>query len=164
MNSHFKQDYNKKYKILKKLGVGNYTKVFQAENNITKELRAIKIIMLGDIKQKLEDEYSSDDVDKQLKKYINNLMNEIENMKICSENNDNSVKYYESFENENEFVIVLELCDESLTKFKKDKSFNSKEIFDLLNQLNNTFKIMKEKKIVHRDLKPDNILIKYNKK
>ena len=91
-------------------------------------------------------------------------MNEIENMKICSENNDNSVKYYESFETENEFAIVLELCDESLTKFKKDKSFNSKEIFDLLNQLNNTFKIMKEKKIVHRDLKPDNILIKYNKK
>ena len=48
-------------------------------------------------------------------------MNEIENMKICSENNDNSVKYYESFETENEFAIVLELCDESLTKFKKIK-------------------------------------------
>ena len=147
MNSHFKQDYNNKYKILKQLGVGNYTKVYQEENKNTKELRAIKIIMLGDIRQKLEEEYSSEETDEQLKNHINNLMNEIENMKICGENNDNSVKFYESFETEKEFAIVLELCDESLRHFKKDKSFSSKEIFDILNQLNNTFKIMKEKKL-----------------
>ena len=60
-------------------------------------------------------------------------------------------------------MIVLELCDCSLTKLLKEKKegFNIKEIKEILNQLNNTFKIMKEKQIVHRDLKPDNILIKY---
>ena len=44
---------------------------------------------------------------------------------------------------------------------KKCDVFNIREIYDILIQLNKTFKIMKENKIVHRDLKPDNILIKY---
>ena len=88
-------------------------------------------------------------------------MNEIKNMEICGENNENSVKYYESYQTEKEFAIVLELCDESLSSFKKIRNFSSKEIYEILNQLNNTFKIMKEKTIVHRDLKPDNILIKH---
>ena len=81
-------------------------------------------------------------------------------MKICNENNENSVKYYETFENEEKFSIVMELCDESLTQFKKGRTFNSKEIYEILNQLNNTFKIMIKEDIIHRDLKPDNILIK----
>ena len=84
-------------------------------------------------------------------------------MKICSENNENSVKYYESFQTKNEIAIVLELCDDCLSKFKNKKSFNEKKIREILKQLNNTLKIMKEKKIVHRDLKPDNILIKTEK-
>ena len=40
-------------------------------------------------------------------------------MKLCGENNINSIKYYESFQNENEFVIVLELCDYGLNKIEK---------------------------------------------
>ena len=80
-------------------------------------------------------------------------------MKKCGENNENIVKYYESYQTENEFAIVLELCDFSLTKFKKNRIFGVEEIHEILNQLNNAFKIMKEKSIVHRDLKPDNILI-----
>ena len=84
-------------------------------------------------------------------------------MTICSFKNINSLKYYESFQTQNEFAIILELCDCSLTKYLKEKNegFNVEEIKQLLNQLNNTFKIMREKNIVHRDLKPDNILIKY---
>ena len=57
----------------------------------------------------------------------------------------------------------MELCKESLKEFINDKNLNSKEIFNILNQLNKTFKIMVENKIVHRDLKPNNILIKYDK-
>ena len=54
----------------------------------------------------------------------------------------------------------MELCDESLTKFKQGKEFKSKEIYEIFRQLNNTFEIMIKKDIVHRVLKPDNILIK----
>ena len=161
--NHYKENYKNKYENFKKIGRGVYTDVYKAENKNTKRLRAIKIFKLDDLKLELNKENSDDEVSQILKKIINDLNNEINIMKICSENNINSVKYYESFETENEFAIVLELCNESLTNFKKNKQFNSNEIYEILNQLNNTFKVMKEKKIVHRDLKPDNILIKKEK-
>ena len=46
---------------------------------------------------------------------------------------------------------------------ERRKGFNIEEIYDIMKQLNNTFKIMKENNIIHRDLKLENILIKYNK-
>ena len=89
-------------------------------------------------------------------------------MEECSDNNINSVKCYDYFENDEYFTIIMELCDESLSKllnrrFKENnKGFNSKEILEIMKQLNNTFKKMKENNIIHRDLKLENILIKYN--
>ena len=50
MDSHFKENFRKKYKTIKKIGFGNFTEVYQVENIKTKELRAIKIIKLDDIK------------------------------------------------------------------------------------------------------------------
>ena len=163
-NKHFKDDYKNKYKTIKKIGVGNNTDVYLAENLQNKEKRAIKIIKLEDIRLQLE---NSEEGNELLKSIINNLKNEIKNMEIIGNNHENSVKYYESFETENEFAIVMEYCEENLLKFrndKKDKRLNSKEIFEILIQLNHTFKKMKENKIVHRDLKPNNILIKYKDK
>ena len=89
-------------------------------------------------------------------------------MKICSENNINSVKCYEYIKNEDYFIIIMELCDINLDKLlmekiKKKLKFNIDEILEIMKDLNNTFKIMKEKNIIHRDLKLENILIKYEK-
>ena len=92
------------------------------------------------------------EIEEKLKNYIKDLMKEIDISRICEKNNENSVKYYESFETNNEFVIVMEHYDEHLSKFikvkfiKEQKFFNSKEIYEILKQLNNTFKIMKENK------------------
>ena len=57
----------------------------------------------------------------------------------------------------------MELCDENLGTMivNKNQIFTFCEIKEILNQLNNSFKIMYENKMAHRDLKPENILVKY---
>ena len=57
----------------------------------------------------------------------------------------------------------MELCDNNLQNIlnKKKEAFNVDEVYDIMSQLNNTFKIMSESNIVHRDLKLENILVKY---
>ena len=44
--------------------------------------------------------------------------------------NKNTVKFYESFETEKEFVIVMELCDENLLDvlINRDNPFNDEEV------------------------------------
>ena len=103
--------------------------------------------------------------------YINKLFNEIENMKLIegkNKENINTVKLYEYFNTEKDFCIVMDLCDinlfQILSNKKSNEGFSEDEIYKILNQLNNTFKIMNENKLVHRDLKLQNILLKYKDK
>ena len=55
----------------------------------------------------------------------------------------------------------MELCDYSLfNKLKESNGFSVNEIKKILIQLNNTFKIMIDKKIIHRNIKLQDILVK----
>ena len=84
--------------------------------------------------------YELEDIDKQLNLCIEGLILEFENMKLCSQNNENSVKCYEYFNNEKNFVIIMELCDQNLAKLllnkivKYKKKFDDKEIYDIMYQ------------------------------
>ena len=85
---------------------------------------------------------------------------EIQNMKILNEC-ENSIKLFGYFKDENLIYLIMELCDDNLAqKIKEKKNFTIKEIKELLEQLNNVFKIMNDNAIIHRDIKPENILIK----
>ena len=79
--------------------------------------------------------------------------------------NENIVKYYEYFDNEKEFAIVMELFDNDLDGYirKRGKSLNIEEIYDILCQLNNTFIVMRKNKIYYGNINLNNILIKENK-
>ena len=107
----------------------------------------------------------SNDIEEEFEKIQEKLLNEIKYMEICSNNNtnDNSIKFYEYFDTKENLIIVMELCDTSLQSILNERKngFTPREIHDILNQLNNTFKIMKDNNIVHRDIKLVNILIKY---
>ena len=54
-------------------------------------------------------------------------MKELEIMKICSQNNKNSVKYYEYFHMKENFVIIMELCDENLSQIIKNELIKIEE-------------------------------------
>ena len=138
-------DYTQYYEIKDEIGRGGNGKVLKAINKNSKEMRAIKIIEI----------YNNKDT--------KNINNELNSMKICSKENDNSVKYYEHFHYKDKFAIVMELCDNSLQNIldERKEGFTCEQIFNIMCQLNNTFKIMYKNKIIHRDIKLDNILVKY---
>ena len=159
-NSRTKEDYKNYYEILKRIGGGGFGNIYEAKDKNTNEKKALKIIDKDRMKSKLMI----------LKNNINvsEYLNEItcmKNLEGKNQDNKNTVKFYEYFDNEKEFIIVMELCDENLVKHIANRGpFNKEEIYELLTQLNNSFKNMKEKKITHRDLKPQNILIKNENK
>ena len=164
-----KEDYKKYYEIKELIDNGAFGYVYKGiEKGKENEYRAIKVIKLDKIKDNLMIQFGAKDIEKNLQPIIEGFIQEFEIMKICSNNNNNSVKCYEYFYNENYFVIIMELCDKNLSDLLKDKmknkGFNIREIFEIMKQLNKALKIMKENNIIHRNLKLENILIKYNDK
>ena len=85
-------------------------------------------------------------------------------MKECSYNNINSVKYYEYFISENEFIIIMELCDDKILNLlnKNKKGFEPEEILKIMINLNSTFRSISKKNIILNSLEIQNILIKYD--
>ena len=74
---------------------------------------------------------------------------------------ENSVQFKSKIDSKDYFYIIMDLCINNLEDYIKSREndITVNEIKEVLNQLNNVFKIMNDKKIIHRDLKPSNILI-----
>ena len=67
----------------------------------------------------------------------------------------NTVLFYESYESEDEFAIVMELCNKNMISLitQKVEPFSQNEIFNILCQLNNSFKIIVKNKIKEKLIK-----------
>ena len=158
-----KGNYRDEYEILDRIGKGGFGEVKKVKlKNSKDDYRALKIIDLKDIKEKIFENIAIENPEESFKKSMKDIQNELQNMTICSNNNEYSVKYFEHFESEDEFAIVMELCDDNLLKKLKNtqKGFSTEKIYKIMTQLNNTFKIMNNNNIVHRDIKLENILTK----
>ena len=90
---------------------------------------------------------------------IEKFNKEIQNMEkwYC----ENSIKIYEYYDTEKEFIILMELCDETLfhALARTKNGFTTSQIKNILLQLNNAFKRMNYYGISHRDIKLNNNFI-----
>ena len=111
MSDRTKTNYEEYYEKIKLIDSGVYGHVYKGREKSTKELRAIKVISLGKIEDNLLTQYGANEIEEQLNLCIKGFIEEYNNMKICSNNNNNSVKCYEYFNNKENFVIIMELCD-----------------------------------------------------
>lgn len=132
----------------------NYGKIYSAYSVKDQIEVCLKVIDTEDMKLDYEKG--------ELKDYKDDLNNEINILTLFSDN-ENSVKFYGSYEKENLKIIILEKCDCNLKQFlvSKGHSFATEEIKQNFLPINNIFKILQEKLVIHRDLKLENFLVKF---
>ena len=171
MEERKNSDYTEYYENIDIIGTGAFGFVYKVrEKGKENDYKAVKVIKLDELRNSIMMEIGMGNLEENLNCYIDDYIREYEIMKLCSENNANSVKCYEYFQSEESFAIVMELCDKNLYQIlnerrkKCNEGFKPEEIYEIMKQLNNAFKNMEENKVIHRDLKLENILVKYNDK
>ena len=161
------QNYTNFFEIGEKLGASGHGVIYKAKDKKTGQKKAIKIMDKRRIRSKLEDNFNEprEATNEDLKPIIDGFFNVVNHMKILqgiNNQNKNTVIFEEYFNNNENFAILMELCDDNLYNYvkKKNNFLKFEEIQQILIQLNNSFRIMVKNKILHRDLKPENILVK----
>ena len=88
---------------------------------------------------------------------------EIKYMKLFN-NNENSLKFIENFEENNIVFLVTELYDNNLKTFvdKSKDGLKPGEIKIVMNQLSSVLKEIVNQNIIHHDIRLENILVKFN--
>ena len=156
-------DYKLYYNIGERIGQGKFGEVYEATVKESNEKRAIKILDKEKVRNAYKNKYFEEPGEEEMAPYINCFYNEVKNMKMAlgeNQENENAVKIYEYFDNENEFAIVMEYCDTNLLNYLNN--IKEEEKLSILHQLNKTIKIMienNEQKFI--DLRLENILIKF---
>ena len=132
------------YSKIELIDSGAFADVYRAKSKLNNEYVAIK-----EIKKAMTSE--------------NTILNEIKIMKELK--SENSVSLIDSIETNDSYYLVLELCLMSLDEYikKKGSPLSIEEIKEILINLNESFKEMKNKNIIHRDLKLSNILLSISK-
>jgi glycogen synthase kinase 3 beta len=134
------------YLTTKTLGHGSTGTVFEAKNEITKEIVAIKI--------------TDKDLIHKNNGYI--FQNVIDIMKVLE--CEYSCKLLKHFQDNKYYYLIMKKYDSDLKLLLQEKFKNGMPIHLIkkcLLQLNIVFKKMNDSQIIHRDINPSNILIEY---
>ena len=162
------EDFTKYYEKGNFIAGSTMADIYFGKDLKTGEQVAIKLTEKSKIESYLRNN-NKEPNESNIKEFTKILNNEVKYMTMLYDkeklNNKNTVLIKDCFNTDKEFVIVMELCDCNLFDYLRDKKeLNPEEIYEILNQLNNSFEIMKKNQILHRALRPENILIKYNNK
>ena len=143
---------NSKYQIIKKLGEGGFGSAFKVLNKVNDYIYVIKQISLKNSTEK-----------------------ELETIKkeakiLSSLNNENIVKYYDSFTDKDTFNIVMEYCDgldlRNYIKEHKEKGEKIAKflIYYFIIDICEGLQYIHKKNLIHRDLKPENLFLTEDEK
>ena len=138
---------NKKYEVIKKLGVGGFGSVSKVKRKSDNKLFALKeIIIKNEMKDKINDIQKEADI---LSKF----------------NCEYIIKYYGSRKINNKFYILMEYFDgQNLRDFininiKNNELIEENILYNIIKQICEGIKEIHNKHIIHRDIKPENIFI-----
>ena len=160
------EDFRTYYEIKRHLGQSSFSIIYVGNKINTPITKAIKVYQKEKVNAFFENKFRRVPTNDELKTYVKSFENEATNMKILQGTdlkNKNAVILDDYFETDTEFAIIMEKCDNNIFNHLADRNvpFNSDEIYEILNQLNNSFKIMVVNKILHRAIKPQNIFLNY---
>ena len=136
------------YKIIKFLGSGKFSVVYEAERQLDSKLVALKIIKIYDIKDK---------------NLVEKCLQEVNLLKRV--NHPNIIKYLDSFIYQNELYIAVEWADKGdvkrlIKKYKQEgDEIDERKVIEYTREIAAGLNHMHEQRVIHRDLKPANILI-----
>lgn len=137
-----KENIENSYIIISALGKGSFGCVYKAQNKLSNELRAVKVLQKKNL----------DSANRKA------LLGEVEILK--SLNHPNILKVFEVFEDSISINIITELCTggELFDRIVENKGFSENKAANYMYQLISAVRACHDKGIVHRDLKPENIL------
>ncbi|CAD8147146.1 unnamed protein product [Paramecium pentaurelia] len=123
------------------IGAGGQGCVIKVKCKLNNEIRAMKVI------KKINEDKNE------------NFRKEFQNLKLLD--HPNILKLYHSFEDDQRFYIISELCEGgTLSQYIEDHyPLKEAEVLKIMKQLISSINFAHKKNIVHRDIKPENILI-----
>ncbi|KAI9323873.1 kinase-like domain-containing protein [Dichotomocladium elegans] len=148
------------YEIEKKLGEGAFSNVYMARDKTNGRKVAIKVVQKREYEQSKENSHLHPSVKRRpLATERANILKEVQIMR--SVDHPNIVQLVEFIESEQQYFLVLELCEggELFHQIVKLTSFSEALARHVITQLAQAVRYLHEEcGVVHRDIKPENIL------
>ena len=135
------------YELIQELGRGAFGTVWKAENSVTKEIFAIKVIDKAKLQQSV----------------MNQKLFEREIEVLKKMNSPHVLMVYEVLSTQNNMYVICNYCDggdlQQYIGRKNPDGLDEQQATTFLMQIMNGFKHLHEHHIMHRDFKPANIFI-----
>ena len=132
------------YEFIENIGKGTFGVVQKVLLNSTRDYRAMKIIPKENLRKGIDHSVIIDEI-----KILKGL------------DHPNIMKLYEFYEDEKNFYLISEFCDQGdlLQKMRKLKSLSEVVVQFLMSKILNAVSYLHQKNILHGDIKMENILL-----